>query len=367
MQNNIPTSLYIHIPWCVKKCPYCDFNSYASKTIPEEDYLQALLQDLQQSNFDKQFHSIFIGGGTPTLLSADFYQQLFEVIQPTVNTEITIEANPDTVNLTQLKNLLAININRISIGIQSFQDEKLQALGRIHDTATATTAVKMAQDTGYENINLDLMFGLPDQTLGDALYDLETAINLQPTHLSWYQLTIEPKTAFYKKPPILPTENSILKIWHQGQKLLKNNGYKQYEISAYCKDNKFCQHNLNYWQFGDYLGIGAGANGKTTDKNKITRIAKTANPTRYMEQKFISSETELAQQEIILEFMLNALRLYQPISTELFTQRTGMPLEKITGQLSEAESQGLLKWNEKYIKTTAKGKRMLNDLLEIFT
>lgn len=365
MENNIPTSLYIHIPWCVKKCPYCDFNSYASKHIPEDDYLEALIKDLQQSNFHKQFHSIFIGGGTPTLLSAGFYQKLFEVIQPAANTEITIEANPDTVNLAKLEALLASGINRISIGIQSFQDDKLKALGRIHDAQTAITAVKTAQDAGFENINLDLMFGLPEQTLDDALFDLETAINLQPTHISWYQLTIEPKTAFYKQTPTLPAETSILTIWRHGQKLLKSSGYKQYEISAYCKNNNYCQHNLNYWKFGDYLGIGAGAHGKITTENQSIRTAKTSNPQKYM-QNSCGSSNKLAQHELILEFMLNALRLYQPIPARLFIERTGIPISTITDQLNEAQTQGLLKWNKKQITTTAKGKRMLNNLLEIF-
>ena len=389
--QKIPLSLYIHIPWCIKKCPYCDFNSYAIPSkIPETEYAAALIVDFKNSLKkinNRKLHSIFIGGGTPTLLSPKIITKLLDKISSLIefekNIEITIEANPGTINKAKLQVLYAAGINRLSIGIQSLQNEKLKLLGRIHNQSEAINAVKIAQAAGFSNINIDLIYGLPTQTPKDAIYDIQTALLLNPTHLSWYQLTIEPNTIFYNKPPKLPNENTLCNIEQQGQQIIKQKGFKQYEISAYSRGEVFsptkfqCQHNLNYWQFGDYLGIGAGSHSKITHNNKIIRINTCKNPKIYIDSCIRGNDTRrgevfspvgevtspLQQNDLILEFMLNALRLNKPIITKLFTQRTGFSLDIIRDSLNQAQEQGFINKN---LGTTKQGKRFLNELLTIF-
>jgi oxygen-independent coproporphyrinogen-3 oxidase len=388
--QKIPLSLYIHIPWCIKKCPYCDFNSYAAPTkIPETEYAEALILDfknnLKKIN-NRKLHSIFIGGGTPTLLSSQIITKLLTKIASLItfkkNIEITIEANPGTINKTKLRELYRAGINRLSIGVQSLQNEKLKLLGRIHNQSEAINAIKTAQAAGFSNINIDLIYGLPQQTIQDAMYDLQTALSLNPTHLSWYQLTIEPNTIFYKKHPKLPDENMIYNIEQQGQEFIKQKGFNQYEISAYSRGEVFsptkfqCQHNLNYWQFGDYISIGAGSHSKITHNNKIIRINKHKNPKIYMDSRLRGNDcrgeifsptgertSPLPQKDLILEFMINALRLNQPITNKFFTARTGLSLDIIKDSLNEAQEQGLLNKN---IAPTKQGRKFLNELLTIF-
>ncbi|HVV69801.1 MAG TPA: radical SAM family heme chaperone HemW [Gammaproteobacteria bacterium] len=382
MQNiihPIPLSLYIHIPWCVKKCPYCDFNSHNLKTaIPETDYINALITDLQQDLqqlpiMGREIHSVFIGGGTPSLLSPDSVAKLLEEIQKhlrfTKEIEITLEANPGTVEQLKFQGFREAGINRLSIGIQSFNSDKLKALGRIHDGQEAIKAVEAAQWAGFTNFNLDLMYGLPQQNVAETIYDLETALTLNPTHLSWYQLTLEANTAFYHHPPPLPTDDVLWEMQLAGQAFLASRGFHPYEISAYSHDLP-SQHNLNYWHFGDYLGIGAGAHGKITDlsNHTITRTWKTKHPKAYLDAAtpFITGQKNLSREEIPLEFMLNALRLYQPIALDLFTQRSGLQIDAVLTQLKTARARGLLDFDDSMMVTTDLGKRYLNDLLQIF-
>jgi len=283
-----PLSLYIHVPWCVKKCPYCDFNSHKSpEVLAEDDYIDALIRDLEYvvpSVWGRTIQTVFIGGGTPSLFSAKAYEKLFSSLRALLpishHAEITLEANPGTFEQHRFADYLSLGINRLSIGIQSFDDQSLNALGRIHDGQQAIAAVDTAQQVGFENINLDLMFGLPEQTAKTAQQDIETAIALEPTHLSYYQLTIEPNTLFHQQPPTLPDDDPIIDWQLNSQSKLAKAGYQQYEVSAYAKENQQCRHNLNYWQFGDYLGIGAGAHGKVSDaaKQTITRQSKQKQP-----------------------------------------------------------------------------------------
>ena len=289
-----PLSLYIHVPWCVRKCPYCDFNSHESKgELPEQQYIETLLEDLKADSSyiqGRKIHSIFIGGGTPSLFSAEAYQRLFEEIQTLVpfadNIEITLEANPGTVEQGRFAEYRRIGINRLSIGIQSFDAEKLEALGRIHSNDEAIHAAEQAREAGFDNFNLDLMFGLPEQSTREALNDLKTAITLKPAHISWYQLTLEPNTVFHRYPPALPEDDLIFTMQETGQALLASHGYQHYETSAYTKEGHACQHNLNYWRFGDYLGIGAGAHGKITlpEQNQIIRTRKSRQPDHYLNE-----------------------------------------------------------------------------------
>src|SRR3990167_4378019 len=332
---NFPLSLYIHIPWCIKKCPYCDFNSHALQNeLPEQAYIDQLLIDLEtQLPFvqNRVIQSIFIGGGTPSLFSAKAYATLFALLKKelslTPDCEITLEANPGTIESDRFKNYFDVGINRVSIGVQSFQNEKLKILGRIHEKSHAKYAVNEAHLAGFKRINIDLMFGLPNQTLDDALFDLQSAVDLSPSHISWYQLTLEPNTFFHRFPPVLPSDDARFDIQQAGQHFLRENGFMQYEISAYSKNDP-CKHNLNYWLFGDYLGIGAGAHAKFTDLKTmhVTRRWNTKHPKQYLtvtsdnfcEKKIISGD------ELPLEFMMNALRLHQVIPIELFEIRTGL-------------------------------------------
>lgn len=378
MLTTPPLSLYIHLPWCVRKCPYCDFNSHtAGKEIPEENYINALLADLDHDLAriqQRPLISIFIGGGTPSLFSAQAIERLLTAIKERINfvddMEITLEANPGTVEYERFAGYRAAGVNRLSIGIQSFQTEKLKALGRIHNDQEAIRAAETAQQAGFKNFNLDLMHGLPNQTINAALQDLKIALSLSPTHLSWYQLTIEPNTFFAHKPPLLPQDETIWEMQNLGQELLLKNNFKQYEISAYSLANKQCLHNKNYWEFGDYLGIGAGAHSKITSpqQNNIIRFWKKKSPKEYLnaELTFIGAEQTVNSNELSFEFMLNALRLYQDIPVNLFETRTGLSIESISNQLNSAQTKGLLQWDKIKISPTELGQRFYNNLCEIF-
>ncbi len=375
--NSIPVSLYIHIPWCVKKCPYCDFNSHTQNgELPEKDYISALLDDfaisIQNVDPKRSLTSIFIGGGTPSLFSPKAYAQLFAGLQTLLpfdpNIEITLEANPESVKLARFIEYKKIGINRISVGIQSFNDMMLQRLGRAHDTVQASKAIDSVLQAGFENFNLDLMFGLPSQTLKEALADLEYALKFPATHLSWYQLTLEPNTPFYQHPPKLPNDDLLWHMQNEGQNLLSKNGFVQYEVSAYTR-GQACQHNLNYWTFGDYLGIGCGAHGKINN----TRTVKMRHPKAYLQAHQnhldLNAKTEkINPKELPFEFMLNALRLTKGFSTPVFTQRTGLPLEVIHAPLQKAKDLGLLDIDitKNTICPTIQGSRFLNDLITLF-
>ncbi len=373
-----PLSLYIHIPWCVRKCPYCDFNSHTSDDIPEQEYINTLLIDLEQilpEVWGRRLVSIFIGGGTPSLFSADSINKLISGVRARISCiadiEITMEANPGTFEQEKFKLFNEAGINRLSIGIQSFDNIKLKALGRIHNGEDASDSVHMAKAAGFDNINLDLMFGLPEQTLQQGLLDLQTAINLNPAHISWYQLTIEANTFFYTQPPTLPDDDSIWQLQHQGQPLLKHAGFMQYEISAYAQQNKTCRHNLNYWQFGDYIAIGAGAHGKISrgDTQSIKRYWKLRQPQAYLHAQpnaRNSGEQTLDDKDIIFEFMLNALRLKQGFDLELFELHTGLNREKILPACELAIKKDLLLQSDDHLKPTELGYRFLNDLINLF-
>ena len=372
-----PLSLYVHMPWCVRKCPYCDFNSHeAGANLDESAYLQALLADLESSLpeiWGRRIESVFIGGGTPSLISPETMAKLISNIRALLSitplTEITMEANPGTVDAEHFSGFVDAGINRLSIGIQSFNDEKLKALGRIHNRQEALKAFDTARRAGFENINLDLMFGLPDQTEQEAIDDLQTAIDLQPEHISLYQLTIEPNTLFHHQPPELPSDDATWSMQQALQSMLADAGYKQYEVSAYAREGKQCRHNLNYWQFGDYLGIGAGAHGKISMPDQIVRTSKRRNPRDYMDtagQPICDSRRELAAGDRSLEFMMNSLRLTDGFPLAMFQERTGLPFNQIVPALSEAESKGLIERDAIHLRPTETGQRYLNDLLQIF-
>lgn len=373
----IPLTLYIHFPWCVRKCPYCDFNSHQLKQdLPEDVYIQRLITDLEQDLpliWGRPIQAIFMGGGTPSLFSPQAIENLLSELnarlQFTPMIEITMEANPGTVEQQRFEGFRAAGINRISLGIQSFNREQLTTLGRIHDDEEAKRAITMAMNAGFNQINIDLMFGLPKQTIAQGLDDLQTALDFNPTHLSWYQLTLEPNTLFYKQPPSLPSDELIWQLQQQGQALLSTHGFKQYEVSAYARDNALCQHNLNYWQFGDYLGIGAGAHAKITNlnDNTITRYWKIKHPQQYLTQpNAIGGKTILTDHDIAFEFMLNALRLTQPIPIKLFQQRTGLDISTIQAPLQLAQAKGFMEITAQEICLTQRGYDFLNDVTELF-
>ena len=378
MYNTVPLSLYVHIPWCVRKCPYCDFNSHEKSSMDEPAYITALLHDLAQDKSlaqGRSISSIFFGGGTPSLFSAQSYDRLVQEIHNLItienNAEITLEANPGTFEYQKFKDYHRAGINRLSIGVQSFETEKLATLGRIHNTTEAITAARKAREAGFDNINIDLMHGLPDQTPQQALADLNTAMELQPTHLSWYQLTIEPNTAFYSKPPILPVEETLWHIEQEGKQRIHDGGYMQYETSAYSKPNKQCQHNLNYWQFGDYMALGAGAHGKIThpESREVFRYQKTRLPKDYLnaENNFTSKQETIAAGDLAFEFFMNAFRLHGPVSKSFFTHRTFLPVEHIRPSMEKALKQELITETEQHWQTTDLGNRFLNTLLQLFT
>jgi putative oxygen-independent coproporphyrinogen III oxidase len=375
-----PLSLYVHIPWCVRKCPYCDFNSHEQKNgIQEKAYVAALLGDLEQELPDiwgRQVHTVFIGGGTPSLFSAEALDELLSGVRARLNlaanAEITLEANPGTVEAGKFHEFRALGINRLSIGVQSFNDDALQRIGRIHGRQEALRAAEQAHDAGFDNFNLDLMFGLPQQTLAQALDDINTAITLEATHISHYQLTLEPNTLFHHNPPVLPEEELLWSMQEQCQGKLAEAGYIHYEVSAYAKTNRQCQHNLNYWQFGDYLGIGAGAHGKISNAQHqtIKRNSKLRHPDDYLQKAAtsarISSEQILTEQDAAFEFMLNALRLTEGFAPHLFSDHTGLPISILENELRRAEELELLEWDIKLIRPTERGRNYLNDLLQLF-
>lgn len=374
-----PLSLYIHIPWCVKKCPYCDFNSHQMKeALPEDLYINRLLLDLEQEIpqvWGRQIISIFIGGGTPSLFSAKGIEQLLSGVRALIpfhaDIEITMEANPGTFESEKFNGFYQAGINRLSIGVQSFSNFSLKKLGRIHNANEANKAFLIAREAGFKNINLDLMYALPEQSLEQAMNDLNIAIDLSPEHISWYQLTLEPNTVFYNRPPQLPNDDQAISMSEKGIQLLKENNYFQYEVSAYSKDNAYLsQHNLNYWQFGDYLGIGTGAHQKITraDTQTICRKSKRRQPKDYLnpEKSLIASEKNIPQEELPLEFMMNALRLKDGIEQNEFFNRTGLLLTQIEDVITRTEKAGLLTRQDNKIKTTKKGYAFLNETLEHF-
>ncbi len=374
-----PLSLYIHIPWCVRKCPYCDFNSHAVKDeIPEQAYIKALLNDLQLEQAAAQGRSIqtiFIGGGTPSLFSEQAIGQILDgahrIIPFANDIEITMEANPGTFEQARFAGFKAAGVNRLSIGVQSFNSAHLTQLGRIHSGADAQKAIIAARKLGFEHLNIDLMHGLPDQTSEQALSDLRTAIDLAPDHLSWYQLTIEPNTEFFTKPPIIPEDETLWDIQQAGQSLLAAEGFKQYEVSAYAlNDQAKARHNINYWQFGDYIGIGAGAHGKLSfpEEDSIVRRWKQRSPKSYLQSiNPLGGEQVVAHQDRTFEFMMNALRLIEGVPYEFFEQRTFLDTKRyLEPMLEQAISRGLMTNNQQQIQATAKGQLFLNDLLENF-
>lgn len=375
-----PLSLYIHIPWCVRKCPYCDFNSHtAGNEIPEQAYIAALLADLEQelpAVWGRTVETVFLGGGTPSLMTAAAIDRLLGEIRARLplrpRAEITLEANPGTVDQAKFEAFLEAGITRLSIGVQSFQPALLKNIGRIHDHREALAAFEAARQAGFDNINLDLMFGLPGQDLDLALRDLHTALTLAPEHLSWYELTIEPNTWFHRHPPVRADDDVRWEMHAAGQALLQTAGYPRYEISAHARHDRQCRHNLNYWQFGDYLGIGAGAHGKITDAaaQRIYRVAKTRQPHHYLKsahtEQRISSRRELAADDVLLEFAMNALRLESGFSTTGFTAVTGLPARAIEPGIHQAMEQGLLERDGDSIQATPLGRRHLNELLQFW-
>ena len=375
----IPLSLYIHIPWCARKCPYCDFNSHqVGEHLPEEKYIQALLRDLESELphiWGRPLESIFIGGGTPSLFSAKAIDQLLRGLRERLplrpNMEITMEANPGSFEQERFAEYRKAGINRLSIGVQSFDDQHLKKLGRIHDASEALRATKIAQKAGFDNYNLDLMFGLPNQSIQQALSDLQQAIDQQPTHISWYQLTIEENTLFYHTPPALPEDDLLWDMQQQGQVLLAKSAYQQYEVSAYTQKNKHCRHNINYWKFGDYLGIGAGAHGKLTMPDGIiTRHSKYRHPNKYMQEALNgtprSQEKTLNQKDLIFEFMLNAIRLKQGFNKEIFEHRTFLNFSSIQSKVDKLIDDGLLIKVDQQYQTSNKGWAFINSIVESF-
>ncbi|WP_440867253.1 radical SAM family heme chaperone HemW [Symbiopectobacterium purcellii] len=370
-----PLSLYIHIPWCVQKCPYCDFNSHALKgEVPHQEYVDHLLADLDADlplSGNRALSSIFIGGGTPSMLSAEGMQALLDGVRArlplSANAEITMEANPGTVEADRFSGYQRAGINRISIGVQSFSPEKLTRLGRIHGPEEAKRAAHLAAGLGLRSFNLDLMHGLPDQTLEEALDDLRQAIALNPPHLSWYQLTIEPNTLFGSRPPVLPDDDALWDIFAQGHALLTAAGYQQYETSAYAKPGYQCQHNLNYWRFGDYLGIGCGAHGKITrDDGSILNTVKTRHPRGYMRGTYLDQRNEVQAEDLPFEFFMNRFRLLEPAPRSEFIAYTGLAESTVRPQIDWVLAQGYLTETETHWQVTEHGKLFLNSLLEGF-
>jgi putative oxygen-independent coproporphyrinogen III oxidase len=373
---SIPLALYIHFPWCVQKCPYCDFNSHALRgAIPEDQYIQALIHDFQQKVVDlkdRPIHSIFCGGGTPSLFSADSVYKLFTALKQHMpfakDIEITLEANPGTVTGESLLALRQAGVTRLSLGGQSFQHDKLQVLGRIHQSDSIYQAVADAKTAGFQQINLDLMYGLPKQTVADALYDLQQACQLQLVHLSWYQLTLEPNTPFYRTPPVLPQEEEISLIAEQGELYLQQQGYHRYEISAYCRDKNYCHHNLNYWQYGDYIGIGAGAHGKITlEDGQIIRTINKKHPKQYLAgEPFLQQQNTVSREDELFEFMLNALRLQQTISWSLLEERTGWCRQQVYLYSDTLVNKGLMQYNDEHFYLTPLGRQFTNEAISAF-
>ena len=376
--QNPPLSLYIHFPWCIEKCPYCDFNSHkVSANFPEEQYINSLLEDLETDLpliWGRPINTIFMGGGTPSLFSATAINRLLSGIRARLpliaNAEITLEANPGAVEAENFAGYCDAGVNRLSLGVQSFNPEHLKALGRIHDGEQAIRAFQMARKAGFERINLDLMHALPNQSVEQALHDLNIATSLKPEHISWYQLTIEPNTAFYSKPPVLADEEHNYQIFTAGIKQLHAQSYIRYEISAFSIKNEASKHNKNYWEFGDYVGLGAGAHSKITHvpSGNILRRQKMRQPKSYLnkDKPYLAAETAIKIEELPLEFMMNALRLCNGVTTEQFSAHTGLAPTLIDAAVEKAQKQGLMHHWPKRIEATAKGLQFLNDLLPFF-
>jgi oxygen-independent coproporphyrinogen-3 oxidase len=370
----------VHLPWCLRKCPYCDFNSHtAPETLPEGRYVAALLADLETELpriWGRRLESVFLGGGTPSLFSPESMAELIDGLRARLplrpDTEVTLEANPGTFEQARFRAFRESGINRLSIGVQSLDDALLRRLGRVHDAAEARRAVEQAATAGFDNLNIDLMFGLPGQTLHQADTDLALALSLEPAHLSYYQLTLEPNTLFHHDPPELPDSDTLWEMQQQGHERLSDAGYTRYEVSAFARPGRRCRHNLNYWRFGDYLGIGAGAHGKLTDpaSGVVTRRSKQRQPLAYMEAaergEPDSTVREVDDEDLCFEFMLNALRLNDGFDAALFVQRTGLGMDRIAGPLTEARARGLLEPERRRIRPSALGQRFLNDLTGLF-
>ena len=376
-----PLALYIHIPWCVKKCPYCDFNSHEPRgPLEQAAYVDALLADLDADLAQFEFVrarpivSVFFGGGTPSLFAPDAIARILDGCRERLrfvdDAEVTMETNPGTVEHGRFDQYLRAGVNRISFGVQSFDDDKLQRLGRIHSAVEAERAIKEAQDAGVAEINLDLMYALPEQTLAGALEDVERALALAPTHLSHYQLTLEPNTVFAAKPPALPDDDASWDMQEACQARLAASGFDQYETSAYAAPMHRCRHNSNYWRFGDYLGIGAGAHGKLTSDTQVLRTAKLKTPASYLaraaQPQRLASVATIGADDLPFEFMMNALRLNDGVEASLFSERTGLPLELISTQRQRAVDDGLLLDDAQRLQPTADGRRLLNELLKRF-
>ena len=374
-----PLSLYVHIPWCVRKCPYCDFNSHAAgPEIPEQAYIQRLIADLQQDQpwaQGRKLTSIFFGGGTPSLFSAAGIGQIVSAAEKIIgfeeDTEITLEANPGTFEQEKFSGFHSAGINRLSIGIQSFNDAHLAKLGRIHSGNQALSAIDTARTAGFENFNLDLMHGLSGQSLAEASADIQQAIDLGAKHISWYQLTIEPNTEFYSRPPQLPEDDILADIQQMGMTLLDEHGFGQYEVSAFAQPGQRSQHNINYWQFGDYLGIGAGAHGKITlpHQQQIIRSNKTRQPDNYLsrDMKTLAQVKSISSDELAMEFMMNGLRLREGVPASYFRERTGLLVSDIEQQVRKLQSQGLLEVDNQQFRATPLGYQFLNSLLQGFS
>lgn len=375
----IPLSLYIHLPWCVEKCPYCDFNSHQlNEQFDEKKYVASLLKDLEQDLpkiWGRSVETIFIGGGTPSLFSGPAIDELISGVRARLmlraDPEITLESNPGTADANNYFNYRQAGVNRLSIGVQSFDDTQLKKLGRIHDASQAVDAFKMAREAGFERINIDLMYALPGQSVEDALDDLDKAIALNPEHISWYQLTIEPNTTFNRYPPKqLPDDDLIWEIQEAGAKKLQQAGFKQYEISAWSKKSEQCQHNVNYWEFGDYLGIGAGAHGKITDlsEGKIYRTRRRKQPSHWLDDKmnFLADAPAIEKADLALEFMMNAMRLNSGVLVSTFTERTGLLITDIMDPLRKARDNHFMDTRLDILRPTTQGLNYLNDLLAIF-
>ncbi len=374
----VPLSLYIHIPWCVRKCPYCDFNSHPVRAeIDQDAYVDALLMDLSHELAGRSLaplQSVFIGGGTPSLFAGKAVGRLLQGVARRIDiapeAEITLEANPGTAEAGRFADYRRAGVNRLSIGVQSLDDNRLKALGRIHSADEARAAYRMARRAGFENINLDLMFGLPGQTIAAALAELDELIRLRPEHISWYQLTLEPNTLFHQRPPVLPDEDTLADMMQSGQDMLGDSGFGRYEISAYARLGRRCRHNLNYWRFGDYLGIGAGAHGKlSSGAQSVVRRSKLRQPAAYLGAAgsgAVASERRVVGEELALEFFLNAMRLSDGVPTGLFEARTGLALQLVAQPLARARALGLMLNDPWRLQPSALGQRFLNDLLALF-
>ena len=372
-----PLALYIHIPWCVRKCPYCDFNSHTTNELPVDEYIDALIDDWSIDKpliQNRPIQSIFIGGGTPSLFPGNAFKRLISTIKSDADfaedIEITLECNPGTAEFDKFEHYLEAGINRLSLGVQSFNNRHLSKLGRIHDSDQAYRAFELARHAGFNNINIDLMHGLPEQTDEEALSDIDAALSMKPEHLSWYQLTIEPNTAFYSKPPQLPKEELLWHIQEQGAEHIHKKDFTQYEVSAFARPNHQSLHNLNYWQFGDYLGIGAGAHAKITqaEKDCIFRQHKTRAPKDYLAKRsdFIAGRKAIEHDDRPLEFMMNALRLKSGVPRHFFENRTLLPMDSIHTKIEDLRDQGLLQRDESLIAPTSKGLLFLNTILGQF-